>query len=37
MTKKVVYNGGTKSHGGSFTSPTELIVGKEYEVVYLRE
>ena len=36
MAKKVRYNGGTQSYYGC-SDPTNLVVGKEYEVVYARD
>ena len=36
MAKKVVYNGGTQSYYGC-SEPTNLIIGKEYEVVNERD
>ena len=36
MAKKVRYNGGTQSYYGSYSDPTNLVVGKEYEVILSR-
>ena len=36
MAKKVRYNGGTKSYKG-YSTPTNLVVGQEYEVVRSRD
>ena len=36
MAKKVRYNGGTQSYYGC-SDPTNLVVGKEYEVVLSRD
>lgn len=37
MTRVVRYNGGKDSYGGNFTSPTELIVGEEYNLLYSKQ
>lgn len=36
MTKRVRYNGGTESYYGC-SEPTDLIVGKEYQVIHERD
>ena len=37
MSKVVRYNGGKDSYGGSFTNPTMLVTGKEYELLYSKQ